>query len=470
MTAAAQARAWPWDTITGRTVAVAVAAALITALVTLGVSLALLRTNALEQARADLINAADIAAATLENPRPGAVVRLNDLLALQDVQAIVVGPEAPLPEGVPSDVVELLFRGQPVSTEVDAEGSTFLIEGRPVGGGGVLLAAQFQVPGLFGQPTVQRLLLAVAAGLAAAVGVALLAGRRVTRSVRNAAQGTEELIAGRRDVAVPTDGPAEVAEMADAVNRLSTALEASEGRQREFLLSVSHELRTPLTAIGGYAEALADGVVEPADSARTGALMVDESQRLERLVADLLDLSRLGASELRIERKPTDLLELVRSAADVWSDRCARVGVQLRVEEPGAGVVVTTDPGRVRQILDNLAENALRVTPSGGVIVLAVRAEDGAAAIEVRDSGPGLTEADFAEAFQPGVLYSRYRGVRPVSSGVGLALVGRLAQRLGGTADAGPAQEGGACFTVRLPWASSQRAESRPAPGASDRG
>jgi two-component system OmpR family sensor kinase len=440
-----------WDTITGRTVGVAVAAALITALVTLVVSLAMLRTTLVEQARATLVSAADIAAATLQNPRPGAVLRLNDLLALQDVQAFIIGPGTALPEGVPEEVVAPLFVGESVSATVEVEGTTFLVEGRPIGQGGVLLAASTEVSGEFTQPTFQRLLLAVALGLAAAVGVALFAGRRVTRSVRQAAEGAEELIAGRRDVAVPTDGPTEVAEMADAVNRLSAALDTSEGRQREFLLTVSHELRTPLTAIGGYAEALADGVVSGDDTPRTGALMLAESRRLERLVTDLLDLSRLGASEVRIERQPTQLRALVAAAAAVWRDRCAREEVRLSVELPPAEVVATTDPGRVRQILDNLAENALRVAPTGGLIVLALRAVDGAAEIEVRDSGPGLTAQDFPQAFEPGVLYSRYRGVRPVSSGVGLALVGRLAERLGGSASAGTAPEGGAAFTVRLP-------------------
>ncbi|MDQ2748263.1 MAG: sensor histidine kinase, partial [Actinomycetota bacterium] len=106
---------------------------------------------------------------------------------------------------------------------------------------------------------------------------------------------------------------------------------------------------------------------------------------------------------------------------------------------------------RVRQVLDGLLDNALRVTPANRPIVLALRGEPGAAVVEVRDGGPGLSEADLAVAFERSVLHERYRGVRQVGTGLGLAIVGRLVARLGGNAEAGHAPEGGARFTIRLP-------------------
>ncbi len=114
---------------------------------------------------------------------------------------------------------------------------------------------------------------------------------------------------------------------------------------------------------------------------------------------------------------------------------------------------VRTDPVRVRQIIDNLMENALRVTGEGAPVVLHVSAgpEPGEFVVEVRDGGPGLTQDDLAVAFEPGELHARYRGIRKVGSGVGLALVARLAERLGGRAQAGAAPEGGAAFLVVLP-------------------
>ena len=148
-----------------------------------------------------------------------------------------------------------------------------------------------------------------------------------------------------------------------------------------------------------------------------------------------------------------DLVEIGEEAGEVWRDRAQPDGVTARTELPDEPLVALTDPMRVRQIIDNLAENALRVSPPGSVMVLAIRREGDWGVVEVRDSGPGLTDDDITVAFEPGVLHERYRGVRPVGTGLGLALVGRLAHGLGGSAEAGRALEGGARFTVRLPLA-----------------
>ncbi len=108
-------------------------------------------------------------------------------------------------------------------------------------------------------------------------------------------------------------------------------------------------------------------------------------------------------------------------AAGAWAARCARHEVDFRLERPGTPLTITTDGFRVRQLVDGLAENALRVTPAGKPLVLALRAEGPGAVLEVRDGGPGLTDDDIAVAFRRGTLTDRYRGVRPVGSGPALA-------------------------------------------------
>ena len=144
-------------------------------------------------------------------------------------------------------------------------------------------------------------------------------------------------------------------------------------------------------------------------------------------------------------------MQLVQRAAQAWVGRFDQAGVVMQVEVPEDSVVVRADQERVRQILDNLIENALRMTPEGKPVVLAVTIDGQYGALSVRDGGVGLTEADMAVAFEPAALFSRYQGVRKVGTGVGLALVGRLADRMSGVAQVWSAPEGGAAFGVWLP-------------------
>jgi two-component system sensor histidine kinase BaeS len=376
------------------------------------------------------------------------------LLRTQQVQLAVVQPDglvtgpggAVAATGVltPSEVAELKA-GKSFSEVRRIGGGRYYLEGRPIvtgsaAGGGVVLVQKVADARSAGSQVGLRLLVALIAGLVVAALTGVLLARRLARPLQHAAGAARRLSTGARDVRLVPEGPAEVAAVADALNALSGALATSEGRQREFLLSISHELRTPLTAVKGYAEALADGVVPPA-----------ASSRLERLVSDLLDLARLGAEDFRIDVTRLDLVALVSQAATVWSDRCLKEGVQFGLEAPDWPIVVDTDPTRVRQIIDGLAENALRVTPAGRPIVFFVGASTSEAIMQVRDGGPGLTEDDCKVAFDRSALYDRYRGVRRVGTGVGLALVAGLTARLGGRAAAGRSPEGGACFTITLP-------------------
>jgi len=179
-------------------------------------------------------------------------------------------------------------------------------------------------------------------------------------------------------------------------------------------------------------------------------VMADEAHRLERLVADLLDLARLDAHEMSIHPVLADLNELVRTAAATWARRCADAKVLFRLETGTEPLPVVVDPQRLRQALDGLLENALRLTPTGAPIILAARTEAGLAVLEVRDGGPGLTDDDLPVAFDRSVLYERYRGIRQVGTGLGLAIVHRIATRLGAGIEAGHAVEGGARFTLRM--------------------
>ena len=383
--------------------------------------------------------------------RPAVRKLIEQLRQEQGIDVVRITPRGVQSGGtLPSAYVSRLLAGSAVSAVSDIGNGREDLEGRPVASGGaVALLQPVSRRSELLAPIRKRLGIALVLGLAVAILAGLVLARRVSKPLRAAAAGAHRLAMGERGVAIEAIGPAEVAEVAEALTALDRALTTSEQRQRDFLLSVSHELRTPLTSIRGFAEALEDGIA--GDATQAGATIKAESIRLERLVSDLLDLARLDAVDFRVELETVDLCGLVDAAGVVWSSRAAAAGCEVTVERPDSAVLARADAGRLRQVLDGLADNALRVAPEGTPIVFAVRSEQGWAVLEVRDGGPGLTDDDCRIAFQRAVLHDRYRGSRRVGTGVGLALVAGLVERMDGSASAGHAPEGGASFQIRLP-------------------
>jgi len=430
------------------TCATAVVSVIVTALVAMPVAIG----SANRQARQGLNDKAILVGEVLADQRATQRQAVVSRLRQQGIDLYLVRRTQVEPVGLPVRIVDQVRAGRSDEGNAIVGGRAVLFVARPLNaarGSGVVLTT----PAVTGttKQVLSNLWLALAAGLAAGIVAGGLLARFAVRPIRDAAFAAGRLSAGDHSVRLAVRPPTEVAELAIAFNQLAAALATSEGRQRDFLLSVSHELRTPLTTIRGYAEALADGVVGTDDAAAAGRTMLQESERLDRLISDLLVLARLEAADLPLELMPVDLVELIVSAAAAWRVRADAEGVVLQTEVPPNPVVVSTDPGRIRQVVDGLCENAFRIVPPGAPLVLAVRAIPNGGVVEVRDGGPGFTDDDLAVAFERGALSHRYRGVRKVGSGLGLALAGRLVRRLGGTIEAGHAPEGGARFTVTLP-------------------
>lgn len=448
----------PRTSLAARTTAACLLVALVAVAAAGLVAVRLVTLTARSVAQEVLAQQADVVAAQLADggPRPVGVRRVVEVLGGQGVTVVVVTSRGARNAGAVAPVLERadvrrVLTGQAVSGQVVVDGVRYLVEARPAPVGGFALVRTADTGPPVGGLVRRNLGVALLVGVAVAVVVGLVVGRLLARPLRRTAVAARALRAGRRDVRVPAAGPAEVADVAGAVNELADALARSEERQRRFLLSVSHELRTPLTAVRGFAESLADGVVTGADVPGAGRVIVREADRLDRLVGDLMELARLEADDFRLDGVPVDLAALAAEAATVWDARCAEVGVPFALRA-AAVPVVRADPRRLRQVVDGLAENALRVVPPGAPLVLATGSADGRAWLQVRDGGPGLAPEDYPVVFDRGALHDRYRGRRPVGSGgVGLALVHALVTRMGGTVRADPAPEGGACFTVAFP-------------------
>ena len=399
----------------------------------------------------------DFAAAALaQNPaaaQSDALRRMRLLMSQRGITMVVIrqGAAAPAPVTA-ADLQQIRSTGR-LSTQRALSGQDVLIQGKLAGSGTVVVLRQPATDAIAAlRPSRGRLLIPLVLGLLGGGLAGLLLARGISRPLAQVSRAARRLSAGERGVTVPVEGPLEVADVAQALNGLSDALAASEEQQRKFLVSISHELRTPLTAVSGYAEALANGVMQGPDVPAAGRVIRDEAMRLQLRVEDLLALARMEADDFRVELAETDVAALVRKAAQAWEPRAKAAGVKLGTEVPPEPLQVRTDAERVRQAVDALVDNALRVLPDGAPLVIGCRAEtNGWVRVEVRDGGPGLEQEDLAVAFERGRLTERYRGDRPVGSGLGLALVGELARRLGGHAEARQAPEGGAGFALLLP-------------------
>ncbi|MEA5454971.1 HAMP domain-containing sensor histidine kinase [Sinomonas sp. JGH33] len=430
------------------TAAVAAIATLITGLV----GAQLIRAATVDQARLSLAREAQALSVS------GSVTDLASLRELafgEEGRIALVQPDGTVSGAgrrlVSQAVVKKVLSGQPFSQTETVSGTPVVVEARPLAaGGGLVLVEPVSAVNQASGALVARLLWALALGFAFAVGGGALVARWVARPLVRVSRAARRLAGGERGVAVDGGGPTEVREVSHALEALDASLATSEGRQREFLLSISHELRTPLTALHGYAEALADGVIPGEDVPRVGRTLSAETERLDHFVRDLLELARLEADDFRVDAQPFDAAGLLPVVVEAWRGVWEPSGVVVRADVAGP-LPVVTDARRLRQLLDGLVENALRITPAGAPVVLAGREEGSAVVLEVRDGGPGLSDEDLARAFDRGALRARYHGERKVGTGLGLSIAHRLAARLGAELTAGRAPEGGASFALRLP-------------------
>ncbi len=288
------------------------------------------------------------------------------------------------------------------------------------------------------------LLLAGAIAAALAGLAAALLARRLTAPIARVGDAARSLAEGRDPGRLPPERTVELAALSDSFNDMSEQLARSREAERAVLLSVSHELRTPLTAIRGYAEGLEDGTVDP----RTAASVVGrEADRLGRLVGDLLALVKLEQGVLDIRSERVDLAEAAHEAERRLRPQAKASEVAVVVEAGDAAVFATADADRVVQVVSNLVENAIRVTPAGGSVT--VSAAPGS--ITVSDTGPGIPAEDLEHAFDRFHLRRRHGRGSPDGAGLGLAIVRELSEAMGGGVAVESSPGAGATFTVRLP-------------------
>ena len=347
-----------------------------------------------------------------------------------------------------SDGHELLLHGLPYRA---SDGSQFLIE---------VAAPYNQI-----ESVLRGLLLTFALGLplivALAIGGGYLLMRRALHPVdeirQKAAQITSRNLGERLPVVHTGD---ELERLAVDLNRMIERLETSFHQVNRFSADASHELRTPLTVLQGELESMARSSSNlPIEIRDTIGSALEETQRLAKIVENLLAISRLEAGEARKQLERLDFAELARSTADQMRLLAEEKNIHLDCNG-GEHVEVDADPARLKQVVVNLLDNAIKYTPEKGRVSISVVKQDSRAVLEVEDNGIGISTDDLPHVFERFYRADKARSRQMGGTGLGLSIVRSICLAHGGRVTVNSTEGRGSLFRVELPLATSIRFQS----------
>ncbi len=371
----------------------------------------------------------------------------------------------PPPHRPPPGLVLVDAQRQPVVGSAAAVANP-LLEQRVVANGTTVGWLLLQEPPFAGADTrfLEQLLRTgwIVAGLALllAAAAALPIARGLLSPIRRLAHATHQLAAGEYTLAIKPESRDELGQLVEDFNRLAATLRESEATRRAFLADVSHELRTPLAVLRGELEALQDGVRVCTPEAIKS--LQAEVATLGALVDDLYDLAVADLGPGAFQFEDVDLARLVTDAVDTFSERAAML--RLTLDRSGIGtapVVVSGDPRRLLQVLNNLLENAIRYTDPGGRVAIAVHAEGRDVQIDVMDSAPGVPLDELPKLFERLFRVEPSRSRAFGGAGLGLALCRAIVIAHGGTIEAKPSPLGGVWIRTWLPQGQRREGEGR---------
>jgi signal transduction histidine kinase len=284
-------------------------------------------------------------------------------------------------------------------------------------------------------------------------GAGWLLARRISRPMARLAQAARAVAGGDLGQNVPEERAiTELGVLGGAFNAMTASLRHADQAKTAFVSDVSHELRTPLTVIKGTIETLEDGALDDVEARGPFlAAMARETERLIRLVNDLLVLTRADADALNLRLEPLDLAELARSRCAHFEPVAAPRQVRLRVLSGAQPWMVRADEDRIAQVLDNLLDNAIRYSPPEGEVGVCFTREEGLVRCQVSDQGPGISPQHQALIFERFFRADPSRERLEGGSGLGLAIVSSLVAAHGGRVAAASRPGEGATISFWLP-------------------
>jgi signal transduction histidine kinase len=268
------------------------------------------------------------------------------------------------------------------------------------------------------------LLATILAAAATSLLVSVTLARRVSRPIREVERATQRIAGGDLDVRLDDYPLDEVGRLAESVNRMAGQLRELEAARTRFIGEISHDLRTPLTAIKGLLVNLID---EAGPGERSSLEIAErETDRLIRLVNQLLDYSRWQGGQLVLDLRPTDIGAVARDAVGLSEGRARHRNIALSAEIPPDLPSVSADPDRLQRVILNLLDNGIKFTPSGGQVTLSITQGNGVLDVSVRDTGRGMNDEERERAFEP------YYRSEDGGAGLGLAIARAIVEAHGG--------------------------------------
>ena len=269
--------------------------------------------------------------------------------------------------------------------------------------------------------------------------------RRITAAARSFGDGDLKARA-------PVQGDDEVAQLAMAFNNMADKLEAMDESRQSFMGNIAHELRTPMTTIKGFVDGMLDGTIPPDRQAHYLKVVSGEVERLTRLTHSMLDITKLETGEYVVSAQDYDIWETISSTLFSREQQFIEHRIRLTGFNP-ARVLVHADPDIVHQVLYNILDNALKFTPEGGTIDVAVtdNPKQGVVTVAIRNTGEGISEEALPHVFDRFYKADKSRGLHARGSGLGLHICRQLIYRSGGQiwAESTPGED--ATFLFSLP-------------------
>jgi signal transduction histidine kinase len=294
------------------------------------------------------------------------------------------------------------------------------------------------------------------AGLIALVIAFLISwfvARWITRPLKKISNSAQQLASGDFPP-IPLEGPSEVQQLAGVINKMDLKVRNSLQSQKEFVANVSHEFKTPLTSIQGFAQAILDGAVETEDEKRHAAqIILDETNRLDYLVNELLMLARLDAGTMKLNKSKIEVNQVIENVLEKFKFRIKKksITIKKRYDEQ---TFVYADGERIVQVFINLLDNAIKFTQTGGWVDISTQLEKGFVRVSIADSGVGIPEGDLKRVFDRFYQVDKSRhGGNDKGVGLGLSIAHQIVLAHEGEISVTSESGKGSCFMVKIPLA-----------------